>query len=261
MLRGVRKEEKLKYSRTLMGRAEGIFTLYGTKYFVDHFSDNNGRLLDVGCGAGYTLKHIRERFNHVDLIGLDISAFALRSARKDDKKTSFIRGDAEHLPIRTGSLDYTTSFNLLEHLPEPMKAMEEHYRVLKKHGIFYSLTPCEGEELTIHGRSRMLRSLKMKHFGHIQHFTKRHIHRELKKIGFEIVDEGHSFFYFSQLIELAVHLFTHLTGLRMEKDATRFSEQIGLVRAFVKDFVSRIDLKLSNRFPHHSKGYYLMARK
>jgi len=261
ILKDTKKKEKLAYNSAVMGCAEGIFTLYGTEYFGTHFSDSKGILLDVGCGAGYTMRCIRERFGHVSLIGLDISGLALRHASKNDRKSCFVRGDAERLPIRTGSIDYTTSFNLLEHLPEPLDAMKEHHRVLKRRGVFYSLTPCEGEALTIHSRSRKLRSLKMEHFGHIQHFTKRYIRYELEKLGFEIIDEGHSFFYFSQFIELAVHLFVHLTGLRMDKDVARFSEHINLIRAFVRDFVSGIDLKFSNRFPRHSKGYYLMARK
>ena len=248
-----------------MGSSEGIFTLYGIRCFLEslhtYMQNDNGILLDVGCGAGNTIRHVRKHFGDVKIIGLDISPSALRYASEKDEKSFFIRGDAEELPIRSDSIDYTVSLNLLEHLPNPGKAIREHHRVLKEGGIFHSLTPCEGEELTIHGRSKKFQALKTRHFGHIHHFRKRQIRNELEKIGFTIVNEKHSFFYFSQLLELFIHLFVHLLRLRMDKDATKFSSQINLVRALVRNCIVKIDLKFSNRFPNHSKGYHVTARE
>ena len=50
-------------------------------------------------------------------------------------------GDATELPFRDNSLDYVVTSHVLEHVPNPVKALAEWYRVLRPGGIIYCLVP------------------------------------------------------------------------------------------------------------------------
>jgi ubiquinone/menaquinone biosynthesis C-methylase UbiE len=45
------------------------------------------------------------------------------------------------IPIETGSMDFVIACHMLEHLPNPLKALKEIYRVLKPGGILYLSVP------------------------------------------------------------------------------------------------------------------------
>lgn len=252
------KKGKIGYAKILMGSTETVFSHYRMIYLLEHIMNHDKLLLDVGCGAGNKINNISKNFDRLKIIGVDVSRVALMYAHKNNNRAHFLRADAEKLPIRDESVDYIVSFDLLEHLPDPKKAMGECHRVLKKGGIFHSFIPCEGEKLLIVRRSRIFQLLKRKHAGHIQYFTKQEIRHELKNAGFSVTDEKHSFFYFAQLIDLFIYLFVDLSGIRPDE---KEDASINLVRSLVRILISKIDLEFSNRFPNHSMGFHVTARK
>jgi len=247
-------KKKISYKNTLMGSTKTVFSHYRMHYFQQHLVNVNKVLLDVGCGAGNKIKNISKNFNRLKIIGIDLSTRVLMYAYKDNNNAFFSRGDAENLPIRDESIDYIISFDLFEHLLHPKKAMREYHRVLKKGSIFHSFIPCEAQKLTIISGGKMFQSLTRKYVGHIQHFTKKQIQVELENVGFTIIDEKHSYFYFAQLI----NLFSYLLPGRRDRREGNF---INLARSLLRILVSKIDLKFSNRFPNHSMGYHITARK
>lgn len=96
---------------------------------VSHYA--RGLLLDVGCGnRGYANVFSS---NVKKYIGLDYP-----SVRKihlsDDFNPPDVWGDAHFLPIKSASVDTVVSLQVLEHLPEPDKAIAEMYRLLKDEG-------------------------------------------------------------------------------------------------------------------------------
>ena len=50
-------------------------------------------------------------------------------------------GDATALPFCDNSLDYVVTSHVLEHIPNPVQALAEWYRVLRPGGIIYCLVP------------------------------------------------------------------------------------------------------------------------
>jgi SAM-dependent methyltransferase len=256
-MKNAEKQEKLSYAKKMMGSKETIFANYRIMYLQEHIM-NSGVLLDVGCGAGRKIQSINRNFDHLVTVGLDMSGAALVFANVNNAKAHFIRGDAEKLPIRDKSIDYIVSFDLLEHLPNPNEAMKEFGRIFKKGGIFHSFIPCEGEKLSIIGRSKIFQSLTMKHAGHIQHFTKHQIRCALEEVGFTVIDEKHSYFHFAQIIHLLSYMFSDLSGTKLEKTESWF---LKLTRSFLRVLISSTDLRFSNRFPNHSMGYHVTARK
>lgn len=237
-----------------MGETDSVFSHYRIKYFREHCINHDKILLDAGCGAGKKIKIIDKIFYRLIIIGIDLSKVSLIYAHKNNKKAHLLMGDIENLPIRNESVDYITFFDVLEHLLNLNNTLRESHRVLKNGCYFHSFIPCEGQRSSIIGRNKMFQSLTMKYSGHIQHFTKQQIWNEIKKVRFTILDEKHSYFFFAQLI----YFFSYIIPRRWKRSESVF---INLLRTLIRILVSKIDLILSNRFPNHSIGYHITARK
>lgn len=89
----------------------------------------NAKLLDIGCGQG-TLLAAAEKY--VKTYGVDISAEAVKRAKKNARKTVFKVTTAEKLPFPPGHFDYITCMGSLEHFFDIDKALREMKRVSKK---------------------------------------------------------------------------------------------------------------------------------
>ena len=100
----------------------------------------NSIAVDLGCGPNPL-----NRFKATQVYGVDLY--------EDKKKRVFkCRLGYEKLPFDDDSIDYLTAYDLLEHIPRYSELnengntpfiflMNECYRVLKKNGIFLSMTP------------------------------------------------------------------------------------------------------------------------
>lgn len=52
-----------------------------------------------------------------------------------------VSGEAEKIPLPSGSQDYVITSHVIEHLPNPILAFKEWYRLLKPDGIMFSIVP------------------------------------------------------------------------------------------------------------------------
>lgn len=86
-------------------------------------------LLDVGCGEGYVLRHLRRVWPGLAVQGMDRDRQALSLARAATPNIPFWQGDAAHLPFRDHSFDLLVCLEVLEHLREPWLALVELARV------------------------------------------------------------------------------------------------------------------------------------
>ncbi len=88
-----------------------------------------GRVLDAGAGRGayrdLLLRH------GADYVGMDIQKSSITA----------LLGDAQTLPFKTGSFDVVFCSQVLEHVPEPHKALAEFRRVLQPNGILILTVP------------------------------------------------------------------------------------------------------------------------
>ncbi|MFB6125165.1 MAG: methyltransferase domain-containing protein [Halanaeroarchaeum sp.] len=92
------------------------------------------RVLDVGCGTGFGTEGLLQYTD--DIYGLDQSEHQLARARAklDDSSVTFMRGDAERLPVETDEFDHLWSSGSIEYWPHPVRALEEFRRVVKPGG-------------------------------------------------------------------------------------------------------------------------------
>lgn len=99
----------------------------------------NKKVLEVGCAIGAFSKHLRERGFSVTAI--DISEFIIEKAQKLQKNINFKVFDIEKNVRIDESYDYIFAFEVLEHLKNPKKALQNIKKLLKKDGILVFSTP------------------------------------------------------------------------------------------------------------------------
>ncbi len=91
-------------------------------------------VLDVATGAGYIAAAARSI--GATPIGLDFSGAQVELARKIYPDIEFLEGDAQDLPFDDQTFDSVVMGFGMNHLPEPEKAAQEAWRVLKPGGAF-----------------------------------------------------------------------------------------------------------------------------
>lgn len=100
--------------------------------FVPH-----GRLLDVGCGSGSWLGHMRSLGWQVE--GLDFDAQAVNAAI--GRGLAVRLGGLEEQAFAANSFDVVTMSHVIEHVPNPVITLKECARILKPGGKLVLWTP------------------------------------------------------------------------------------------------------------------------
>ena len=92
-------------------------------------------VLDVGCGFGGTLDHLRSRLPGCRLVGLNIDERQVSwASRLVDPGISFVTADGCRLPVADGSLDHVLAVECIFHFPSRKAFFVEVARVLKPGG-------------------------------------------------------------------------------------------------------------------------------
>jgi SAM-dependent methyltransferase len=92
-------------------------------------SPDSRRILDIGCGTGATLDHLK-RLGEVQ--GIDLSQIPLSYAcRRGHNRV--LRASATELPFENDSFELVTALDVIEHLDDDIKGLSEIRRVLKPH--------------------------------------------------------------------------------------------------------------------------------
>ena len=104
---------------------------------INNFQGIKGkRILEIGCGKGRFTGYMSEIGGVA--VGTDISEKLLQVAVKKNKG-EYIKASATDLPFGDNTFDCVFSVEVVEHLPEIGKMMEEAARVLKPGGIFLTI--------------------------------------------------------------------------------------------------------------------------
>ena len=130
-----------------------------------------GRVLEVGCGEGHLAGWVRGRAAGASLTALDLSPAMLAQAHLRYPAVDFACGSAFELPFAARQFDLVLFLEVLEHLPDPRRALQEARRV------------CAGELVASVPREpiwrvlNLLRGAYWRHAGntpgHLQHWGRR----------------------------------------------------------------------------------------
>lgn len=157
---------------------------------------NSGKLLDIGCALGFFLRFAE---NYFETYGIDISSFAIKKAKKITPNSKLFVQDAQlKYPFKDNFFDIVTSYDVIEHLPDPYGSLNESFRVLKTSGYLFLQTPTDKSQRIIIDNT------------HISLFSKPKLIYILKKIGFNIIlfEKRRSILYFDRFVHKLINFFT-----------------------------------------------------
>ncbi len=105
------------------------------------------RVLEAGCGTGaQTVILARNspgaRFTSVDISPVSLARAAERARKAGLSNVTFHQADVHHLPFQQGTFDHVFVCFLLEHLPDPVRALNQLGAALRPGG---SITVIEGD--------------------------------------------------------------------------------------------------------------------
>lgn len=126
-------------------------------------------ILDAGCGEGFTLEYLRNEKIGKTYEGIDFLKRAIEIGKKIHPKIKLKEASIYKLPYKKDSFDIVLCTEVLEHLEDPQKAVEEMFRVSKK----YVLVSVPNEPIFM--GSNFLRGKNWSRLGndieHINHWT------------------------------------------------------------------------------------------
>lgn len=138
-------------------------------------------IIDIGCGEGFIVNCL----NREDITGVDISKNALNIAKQKNPGCNFCTGSVYDLSFKKSSFDLVIATEVLEHLENPEKALQEIRRVSSSYCLFS--VPNEPYFRTMN----FLRGKNLKRFGndieHVQNWSSREFVKLIEKY-FHVVD-------------------------------------------------------------------------
>jgi len=97
--------------------------------------------LDIGPRDCFIMGHLLKH-GAKTVKGIEVSPPAARYCR--EMGYDVVEGDVRAMPYEDGEFDLVNCLHVLEHVPEPDKAIAEMWRVLKPGGHMYVVVPVEG---------------------------------------------------------------------------------------------------------------------
>lgn len=128
------KKDLIRNKNWFYGWIESLHGIYDFK------SGRGRKVMEIGCAIGGASSILYDRgFN---VIATDISPYAVKKAKKLLPAITFDIVDIEKPPKKyNNSQDLVFAFEVIEHLPQPEKAIENMKNILKTGGTIICSTP------------------------------------------------------------------------------------------------------------------------
>ncbi len=102
------------------------------------YGRRGARLLEIGSGLGHLVGQLEDTF---ETYGMDVNQWAVNQSKEVIQKTHLQVASAQELPFSTHSFNVIIIKHIVEHLPDPQKAIREIGRVTEKGGTLILATP------------------------------------------------------------------------------------------------------------------------
>lgn len=121
------------YTDYLRDRNRYLRTFRLRSKVIDRYKTSAGRVLDIGCAAGFFLKVMEEK--GWESTGVELSALMADFARTELKLSNVFTGTLDDQQFEPESFDVITLWDVIEHLEDPRSVVATAKGLLKNSGI------------------------------------------------------------------------------------------------------------------------------
>jgi len=164
--------------------------VYPLKYAEQTVKDQQGKILEAGCGAGRILRYYHNK--KMDIIGMDFIEIAIEKLKKIDSTLKVEVGDITDLRFENESFKYVLAFGLYHNLEHGLdRSIEETYRVLENGGSVCASFRADNIQTKLTDWLTERRVSKNINLGggdtfHKMNLTRSEFKQEFEKVGFNI---------------------------------------------------------------------------
>ncbi|HXQ38947.1 MAG TPA: methyltransferase domain-containing protein, partial [Anaerolineales bacterium] len=136
-------DEKYFSTHTYAGITFAKYSMYwwSNRFFAmlaRRYGKRGTRLLEIGSGLGHLVGQLEDSFaTH----GMDVNYWAVNQSKSVVRKSALQTASAQELPYKDSSFNVVIIKHIVEHLPDPQKAIAEIGRVTEKGGTLILATP------------------------------------------------------------------------------------------------------------------------
>ena len=232
--------------------------LYNRRIVLDglnkKLSEENGCYLDMGCSSGYMLEDVLGRFSKVKAVGADYFQAGLLQCHQRLPDVPLFQADLVHCQFPDNLFDAISCLNVLEHLEEDDRAIQQLYRIAKPGGVVAITVPTMPGLYDMHDEV----------YGHLRRYELHNLERKVVSAGFKILRSN----YFGFLIYPAFYVVKRISKIRFdqlspdEKKQRAFSAIRDSGRCHFLDWLCRIEQALGGKldYPFGLRGYIIAEK-
>lgn len=217
------------------------------------------KIIDIGCGDGFYLYLLSKLSVKISLVGFDYDQIVLTNARKNlgSKKIKLIRGSATDMPFKDGEFSKIIMTEVLEHIEDHKKALNEVFRILKSGGYLLLTVPNYRFPFLWDPINWVLQNISGTHISgtnffagiwarHIRLYKKEDLEKLVKNAGFKIEE-------ISDLTTRTLPFNHHLVNLVARllydvKPSAKISDPLSKFKNAKKPFLIKLAFFLVNSF-------------
>lgn len=146
-------------------------------------------ILDVGCGSGFSIEKSIPAGKKFEIYGVDVTEEVIKYAQEQRPSFHFSLAYGEQLPFEEKKFDAVVYLDVIEHLNDPIKSLNEARRVLKDNGFAVILVVKEHHPLF-----RIIWWFWMKARGkvwedaHLRVYDEKSLEKDLASAGFKVTE-------------------------------------------------------------------------
>lgn len=153
-------------------RVRNLLIIWAIKRYTRHFQS----FLEIGCGTGFVLSGIANNFPLAQLKGAEIFTAGLSFASARQPAIGFMQMDARAIPF-IDEFDAIGAFDVLEHIEEDEKVLNQIHGALKMNGIMLLTVP----------QHAWLWSPIDDAACHVRRYSAQDLHKKVENAGFRIL--------------------------------------------------------------------------
>ena len=149
-------------------------------------------ILDVGCSSGFLVEDLLREIPQAAVIGADYLPNVVLNAARRVRRTPFLQFDLRSCPLATGCLDGVTALNVLEHIDDDFKALQEIHRILRPGGLAHIEVPADPSSFDLYDEVLM----------HFRRYRLGDLATKAREAGFAILKATHLGFFVYPLFKM-----------------------------------------------------------